>query len=347
MGNKNYTVYHLHTQLSLLDSTTKHSDYIARAVELGQTAIAFTEHGHIYQWVEKKMACEKAGLKYLHGCEVYLTEALLVPPDPSEVRRQVMEEVWQREKEYDELREAPKKLEAYLEMLQKNPEGKAYYDRFCDDLDALHENEAKEPEPFDTANYISWRTDELTKAGMHKVRDNFHTILIARNYAGLQEMNELISRSTHSDHFYYKPRITFEEFLSLSNNVIKISACLASPLNKMSITHPMYERLLRHYDYLEIQAHDHPEQIAYNRHLADLSQRYNIPLIAGTDTHSIDKYKAECRSILQLAKHIEFADEDSFDLTYKSYDELVAMFAKQDAIPATLYLSNRKHQSHG
>lgn len=61
MGNKNYTVYHLHTQLSLLDSTTKHSDYIARAVELGQTAIAFTEHGHIYQWVEKKMACEKAG----------------------------------------------------------------------------------------------------------------------------------------------------------------------------------------------------------------------------------------------------------------------------------------------
>ena len=116
MGNKNYTVYHLHTQLSLLDSTTKHSDYIARAVELGQTAIAFTEHGHIYQWVEKKMACEKAGLKYLHGCEVYLTEALLVPPDPSEVRRQVMEEVWQREKEYDELREAPKKLEAYLEM---------------------------------------------------------------------------------------------------------------------------------------------------------------------------------------------------------------------------------------
>lgn len=338
MGNKNYTVYHLHTQLSLLDSTTKHSDYIARAVELGQTAIAFTEHGHIYQWVEKKMACEKAGLKYLHGCEVYLTEALLVPPDPSEVRRQVMEEVWQREKEYDELREAPKKLEAYLEMLQKNPEGKAYYDRFCDDLDALHENEAKEPEPFDTANYISWRTDELTKAGMHKVRDNFHTILIARNYAGLQEMNELISRSTHSDHFYYKPRITFEEFLSLSNNVIKISACLVSPLNKMSITHPMYERLLRHYDYLEIQAHDHPEQIAYNRHLADLSQRYNIPLIAGTDTHSIDKYKAECRSILQLAKHIEFADEDSFDLTYKSYDELVAMFAKQDAIPAKLYL---------
>lgn len=73
----NYTAYHVHTELSLLDSATKFEDYIAKAVELGQTAIAFTEHGNIYQWVAKKMACDKAGLKYLHGCEVYLTEKLL------------------------------------------------------------------------------------------------------------------------------------------------------------------------------------------------------------------------------------------------------------------------------
>lgn len=229
-----------------------------KAVELGQTAIAFTEHGNIYQWVAKKMACDKAGLKYLHGCEVYLTEKLLLT-DP--------------------------------------------------------------------------RTGE-----QNKVRDNYHTILIAKNYAGLQEMNELISRSNQGDHFYYKPRITFDEFLGISSNVIKISACLASPLNRMSITHPMYERLLKHYDYLEIQAHDHPEQVAYNRHLAEMSQKYGIPLIAGTDTHSLNKYKAECRTILQLSKHIEFADEDTFDLTYKSYDELVAMFATQDALPEAMYL---------
>lgn len=54
--------------------------------------------------------------------------------------------------------------------------------------------------------------------------------------------------------------------------------------------------------------------------------------------HSLNKYKAECRTILQLSKHIEFADEDTFDLTYKSYDELVAMFATQDALPEAMYL---------
>ena len=60
MGNKNYTVYHLHTELSLLDSATKFEDYIAKAVELGQTAIAFTEHGNIYQWVAKKFEIGRA-----------------------------------------------------------------------------------------------------------------------------------------------------------------------------------------------------------------------------------------------------------------------------------------------
>ena len=43
---KNYTVYHLHTEDSLLDSCTNYIDYINKAVELGQTAIGFSEHGN-------------------------------------------------------------------------------------------------------------------------------------------------------------------------------------------------------------------------------------------------------------------------------------------------------------
>lgn len=256
--NPNYTVYHCHTELSLLDSATNFQDYIDMAVRNGQKAIALTEHGNIYQWVEKKMACDKAGIKYMHGVECYLTEELV------------------------------------------------HTDR--------HNGEQS------------------------KVRDNYHTILIAKNFKGLLELNELISLSSREDHFYYKPRITFSEFLKISNNVIKISACLASPLNKLPISHKMYERLLRHYDYLEIQPHKHPEQIMYNQHLAEMSAKYRIPLIAGTDTHSVSPYKAECRTILQLAKHIEFEEEDQFDLTYKTYDELVAMFAQQDALPPKLYM---------
>ena len=255
--DNNYVVYHLHSDLSLLDSVTKFQAYVDRAVELGQKAIAFTEHGNIFQWVAKKLYCDKVGIKYIHGVECYLTEKLVwVDPDTGEEK---------------------------------------------------------------------------------KVRDNFHTILLARNPAGLREINSLVSLSNRGDHFYYKPRITFDEFLRISGNVIKISACLASPLNRLPVSHPMYEKLLRYYDYLEIQPHNHPDQIAYNIHLAEMSEKYHIPLIAGTDTHSLNFYKAECRTILQLAKNIEFADEDSFDLTYKSYDELSEMFRVQDALPEKIW----------
>ena len=266
-----YVAYHVHSDLSLLDSCTKFEDYIMKAASLGQKALCITEHGNIMRWVAKKIACDKAGIKYLHGCEVYLTAQL---------------------------------------------------------------------EP--------------------KVRDNYHTVLIAKNMDGLRELNQLISTSNTDSHFYFKPRISFEEFLNISDNVIKISACLASPLarieneiytlgSKKDITpeeqerHTLlltnFQKILQHYDYYEIQPHiNSKEQKIYNKQLFEWSKKYNKPLIAGTDTHSINQYKAECRSILQLAKGIEFANEDNFDLTYKSYDELVHMFEEQDALPKTVYL---------
>ena len=77
----NYVAYHVHTELSLLDSTTKCEDYIKKAIELGQRAIGFSEHGNIYNWTYKKFLCEKYGLKYLHCCEIYLTEKLYFQND--------------------------------------------------------------------------------------------------------------------------------------------------------------------------------------------------------------------------------------------------------------------------
>lgn len=306
---------------------------------MGQTAICFTEHGNTYNNIEKKMYANKKGLKYLHGVEIYLTHSL--------------------------------------------------------------EN---------------------------KVRDNYHTILIAKNREGIKEINLLVDLSTREDHMYYKPRISFDEFFNISDNVIKISACLASPLSKypssigniadridkinkerqeeiniiknkaidrnaedewinsyddadydrsvpwawnctpheawleeienriklvnkrcdeqiellnkeVDIAKQNYERLLKSYDYYEIQPHIKSlEQIQYNKMLYEASKRYGIPLIAGTDTHSINQYKAECRSILQKAKHIEFSNEDEFDLTYKSYDELVEMFRQQGSLPMEVVL---------
>lgn len=172
----------------------------------------------------------------------------------------------------------------------------------------------------------------LTESLEPKVRDNYHTILIAKNFEGVKEINKLIDISTQPDHFYYKNRISFDEFLNISDNVIKISACLASPLSKLTDDNPYLNRLLEKYDYYEIQPHNVDEQRNYNYKLYQWSIKYNKPLIAGTDTHSLNTYKAECRAVLQKAKKIEYIDEDSFDLTYKSYNELINMFAVQNQL---------------
>ena len=46
----NYVCYHLHTENSLLDSCTNHKLYTDRAVELGQSAIGFTEQCQCTIW---------------------------------------------------------------------------------------------------------------------------------------------------------------------------------------------------------------------------------------------------------------------------------------------------------
>lgn len=183
--------------------------------------------------------------------------------------------------------------------------------------------------------------DEYLESNKSKVRDNYHTILIAKNEAGFREINTLLDIASQDDHTYYKHRISFDEFFNISDNVIKISACLASPLNKLDIVEnaSLIDKFLRTYDYYELQPHVYSEeQKEYNEWLVKMAKKYNKPLIAGTDTHSIDKYKAECRSILMKAKKIGFSNEDQFDLTYKSYDELVEMFEQQGVVDREIYL---------
>ena len=179
----------------------------------------------------------------------------------------------------------------------------------------------------------------LTESLEEKVRDNYHTVLMARNMDGVRELNKLVSKSCDKEHFYYTNRISFDEFLNISKNIISTSACLASPLNKLPEDHPRYMELAEKYDFLEVQPHFHPDQIAFNQKLARLAKKLNKPLIAGTDTHSSSKYKAECRAILLAAKHKSYGDEDAFDLSYKTYDELVEAFRHQGALSEEDYMT--------
>ncbi len=63
---------HVHTEYSLLDGACRIDKVAERAKELGQTALAVTDHGVMYGAVAFYKACKKAGIKPIIGCEVYV-----------------------------------------------------------------------------------------------------------------------------------------------------------------------------------------------------------------------------------------------------------------------------------
>ena len=148
--NNNYTVLHLHSDMSNgvtnIDSVTKYQEYVSRAKELDMTALAISEHGSVFDWYGKKEAIEKSGMRYIHAEEFYITEKI--------------------------------------------------------DID-------------ENSNPI-------------KLRDNWHCLLIARNFDGVKELNRLASKSFNrkDGHYYYAPRIEFSDLLNTSENIIISTACL-------------------------------------------------------------------------------------------------------------------------
>ena len=257
--DNNYVVQHLHTTMSngtMMDSATNFQKYIDLAVENNMKAIAFTEHGNVFNWIQKKTACDKAGIKYIHGEEFYSTTTI----------------------------------------------------------------------------------DE-------KIRETFHIGLYAKNWDGVKEINKLSSLSFNKgdNHFYYRPRLSLEEIMNTSQNILISTACLASILWKLK-DEPVVEEFLEWMSvnkdrcFLEIQYHNCPEQKEYNLLLYKHSKKYGLRLLAGTDTHAADIEDAELRKVLQLSKGIKFPEEEEFDLTFKTYDQLVQEFKNQDCLPEDVYL---------
>ena len=63
---------HVHSEYSLLDGACRIDGMMDRVKELGQTAIALTDHGVMYGCIDFYKAAKAAGIKPIIGCEVYM-----------------------------------------------------------------------------------------------------------------------------------------------------------------------------------------------------------------------------------------------------------------------------------
>lgn len=63
---------HVHTEYSLLDGCCRIPGLVKRVKEMGQSAVAMTDHGVMYGAVDFYRACRAEGIKPIIGCEVYV-----------------------------------------------------------------------------------------------------------------------------------------------------------------------------------------------------------------------------------------------------------------------------------
>lgn len=69
---ENFVHLHLHSEYSLLDGACRIKELIQRVKELGQTAVAVTDHGNLYAAIEFYNEAKAVGIKPIIGCEVYV-----------------------------------------------------------------------------------------------------------------------------------------------------------------------------------------------------------------------------------------------------------------------------------
>ena len=164
-----------------------------------------------------------------------------------------------------------------------------------------------------------------------KDRSNYHIVLMALNERGRKQLNLAITEANMTG-FYHKARLDRELIASLDKeNFIVTTACVAGVGNDECIVKFLYDKFGENL-FLEVQSHNHPTQIAYNKKMLELSNKYNIELIHGCDTHYITEQDKFNRTIFLKGKKISYGDEDLFDNDYPTYDEIVERYQRQGVL---------------
>jgi DNA polymerase-3 subunit alpha len=84
MSISNFVHLHVHTQYSLLDGACRVDELVQKAVGLGMPAVSMTDHGNMFGAIHFYRACQKAKIKPIIGCEVYITPGSRFEKDPEQ-----------------------------------------------------------------------------------------------------------------------------------------------------------------------------------------------------------------------------------------------------------------------
>ena len=196
---------------------------------------------------------------------------------------------------------------------------------------------------------------------------NAHMVILAKNENGRKAINRILSEANLTG-FYHRGRIDFDLVMSLPEDDVWITtACLGGLWKydnaKINIHEenldPKLEKFInmnialeQHLEFdnipemlivklhekfkdnffLEVQAHQTKAQIEVNKKIVELSKKYNIEIIAGTDSHYIFIEDAWKRDYLQKSSGIFMEEESNWFMDYPDGQTLFNRFKRQGVL---------------
>ena len=164
-------------------------------------------------------------------------------------------------------------------------------------------------------------------------RSNCHIVLLARTDKGRKAINKILSIA-NKDGYYARPRIDIELIDQLPYDDVMITTACVAFWNKYDDIADIVRHLAESFPhfYLEVQAHDTPEQKELNRHIIQISEELLVPIIAGCDSHVITESQMLDRDELLKSGNIHYEDEDGWYMDYPTYDVLFERFKQQGVL---------------
>jgi DNA polymerase-3 subunit alpha len=247
---KQFIHLHLHTTYSFLDGANEINDCIKRVKELGMTSVAITDHNHIGGWLDFRDACKKEGIKPIFGCEMYQTWDTNILSLTADERRELAINNY--------------KAATGLEV----------------------------PEKIGKKKITKKEIDAIIKDYVYDTKQ-YHIILLAMNQTGLNNLIKLQSEA--ADKCTYNGRFCcdFPMLEKYNEGLICLSACLGGMLphvirkdeSKIDEIVTSYKNIFGDRFYLEMQPLQLEKQIIVNNKLIELSNKYDIELVATNDVH--------------------------------------------------------------
>jgi error-prone DNA polymerase len=312
-----YAELHCHSNFSFLDGASPAEDLVERALELGLSALALTDHQGLYGAVRFVTAAEEAELRPIVGLEVELLDPAV--PDPSGL---VM---------------PPRRAR----RTQRQPKADAL------DLPSV---EAGQPRRVRSSRLLPPGHRPPRREDLRGIRDGErgpHLLLLARDARGYRSLCRLVSAAQLAG---TKGVPRFEQALLARHveGLVALSGCRQSELARRLLAGDRRgaAAVAQHYArlfgavaglgaesgyYLELQHHLLPDDDLLLGELVTLAEELGLPVVVTNDVHYARPTDRELQDVLVAIRHGRSLDESAAlrrpngEYYLKSAAELVAL----------------------